>query len=141
MDTAALAERYAPVVPEVEGTLAEGYWRGAAAGELRLPRCEDCDRTHWYPLRRCPHCQGAWSYQPIAPTATLFTWTILRWPLDPAFRDRKGEVVALVVPDDEPGVRLVTNVVGAETLEVGMPLVAHFVPVGDGMAVPLFQPA
>ena len=33
-----------------------GFWEGAAAGELRMPRCEGCGHCFWPGGPRCPRC-------------------------------------------------------------------------------------
>jgi uncharacterized protein len=136
-----LLERYLDVIPDVEGTLFEGYWQGAASGELRLPHCDSCGAIHWYPLHACPKCGGSWSWVAIRPDATLFTYTVIHWPLAPAFERRRGEIVALVTPDEAPNVRLVTNLVDIEEPVIGMPLTARFVKVDDSRGIPLFTAA
>ncbi|MPZ60596.1 MAG: hypothetical protein GEU93_04725 [Propionibacteriales bacterium] len=136
-----IGQRYVPVLPDVEGTLAAGFWEGADEGELRLPRCTDCGRFHWYPLHRCPHCQSPrWEWTAVAGRARIFTWTVLRRPLHKAFQDRVGEIVAILELDDASGVRIVANVFGADDLEVGMPVEVAFAPTPDGRAVPIFVP-
>jgi uncharacterized protein len=136
-----IGQRYVPVLPDVEGTIAAGYWEGARAAELRLPHCGACGRFHWYPMHRCPHCQApGWAWKAVAPRARLFTWTILRRALHAAFQERVGEVVAILEVDEAPGVRIVANVFGAQDLEIGMPLRAEFAPTPDGNSVPIFVP-
>lgn len=136
-----IGQRYVPVMPEVEGTIAAGYWEGAVEGELRLPHCGNCGRFHWYPLHRCPHCTAAgWEWKAVAPRARLFTWTVLARPLHTAFTDRVGEIVAILEVDEAPGIRIVANVFGADEVTIGMPLRAEFAPTPDGRAVPIFVP-
>ena len=36
-----------PIPPK--GTHTKPFWDGAKAGRLMLPRCQDCNRVHWYP--------------------------------------------------------------------------------------------
>jgi uncharacterized OB-fold protein len=50
-------------------------------------------------------------------------------------------VVAIVELDDQPGLRLTTNVVDCEPeqMSVGMPVIVDFVPL-DGTWIPVFRP-
>jgi len=40
------------------GTHTVPFWEGAKEGKLMLPRCQDCNRVHWYPRFICPHCHS-----------------------------------------------------------------------------------
>ena len=40
------------------GTHTRPFWEGAKAGKLMLPRCQDCNRVHWYPRHLCPKCHS-----------------------------------------------------------------------------------
>ena len=38
--------------------LTQPFYDGAKEGKLLLPRCEDCNRVHWYPRHICPFCHS-----------------------------------------------------------------------------------
>ena len=38
--------------------LTKPFYDGAKEGKLLLPRCEDCNRVHWYPRYICPFCHS-----------------------------------------------------------------------------------
>jgi len=40
------------------GTNTRPFWEGAKQGKLMLPRCQDCNRVHWYPRFLCPVCHS-----------------------------------------------------------------------------------
>ncbi|MEM7218548.1 MAG: Zn-ribbon domain-containing OB-fold protein [Pseudomonadota bacterium] len=40
------------------GTHTQPFWDGTKVGKLMLPRCEDCNRVHWYPRFICPYCHS-----------------------------------------------------------------------------------
>ena len=42
-----------------QGIHTKPFWAGTKEGKLMLPRCEDCNRVHWYPRFICPHCHSA----------------------------------------------------------------------------------
>lgn len=122
----------APVDPLLEDPISAEFlphFEGLARREVRLPCCGDCGRFHWYPMPRCPHCQGGdirWS--PITSPATLYSWTVVRHAFQPALRGSLPYIVALVTFDDAPGVRLITNLVDVEPadIHVGMALRPSF---------------
>ena len=130
------------------------FWDGAAAGELRLPRCPSCGRIHWYPegpCRRCGEPAGAEAplrWEPVSGRGTLFSWSVVTQVFLPQFRDLVPFVPALVAVDEDRDVRLVTRIVDAEPddLRVDQPVRVVFRPLAfagvDGSATaPLFVPA
>jgi uncharacterized OB-fold protein len=38
--------------------LTQPFYDGAKEGKLLLPRCQDCNRVHWYPRHICPFCHS-----------------------------------------------------------------------------------
>ena len=48
---------YATPVPK-PGIHTRPFWEGAKQGKLMLPRCQDCNRVHWYPRHLCPNCHS-----------------------------------------------------------------------------------
>ncbi len=38
--------------------LTQPFYDGAKLGKLMLPRCQDCNRVHWYPRHICPFCHS-----------------------------------------------------------------------------------
>lgn len=101
------------------------FWEGLRAGRISFPKCEDCGRLHWYPMKRCPHCKSsriAWTA--VQGEGTLHTFTIVRFPFSPELRDQLPYVVALVEFPDAPGVRLITQLVDVphEAIRIGMKL-------------------
>jgi uncharacterized OB-fold protein len=106
-----------------------GFFDGIHAHSLRFPKCTDCGRHHWYPMQKCPHCgSDALRWEPVSGRGRLWSWTVVRHAYAPELRERLPYVVALVVFDDAPGVRLVTNLVDADpsALAIDMPVVPVF---------------
>lgn len=120
--------------------LLDGFFTGVEEGELRIPRCQACERWHWYPKHRCPWCGHAqWTWQAPGGLARLFTWSRARRAFHPRLAGREGEVIAVVELDGAPGVRLVTNLVGVDEPEIGMALEVVFAEV-DERLLPVFRP-
>lgn len=85
-----------------------GHFEALREGSIAFPYCARCERYHWYPMGRCPFCHGAWYWKPASGPCRLLSWTrVYRH-----FSAREDLVlpylVALVVFDDAPGVRLVS---------------------------------
>jgi uncharacterized OB-fold protein len=102
------------------------FFEGLAKGRICFPRCASCDKFHWYPRYSCPHCGGGtirWSE--IDGCGTLYSWTTVYhgFAADPP--RSLPYTVGLVEFIEAPGVRLITNIVGArlEQLTENMRLV------------------
>ena len=119
----------------------EHFWTGGAAGELRFLRCAGCRRYIHPPLPLCPQCLGR-ELRPeaVSGRARLLTYTINHHPWIPGFDP--PYVVAIVEIDEQPGLRLTTNLVDCEpeAIRIGMPLQVCFEACDDGIYLPLFRP-
>ena len=133
MSTEAVADEFQP------------YFDALAQGVLAFPRCAECGRFHWYPMKLCPSCHGMRiGWVAVSGAGSLFSWTVVRQDFDPAVTARFGlrapYVVALLEFADAPGVRLISNLVDADptALAIGMAVEAIF-PADQGRV--LFHPA
>lgn len=118
----------------------EFFWTGGARGELLILRCGSCRSWIHPPQPVCPLCQS----REVAPEAMsgrarLVSHTVNHqdWgSLAPPY------VIALVELEEQPGLRLLTNLVAAAPAAIrsGMPLVVLFEHVED-VFLPLFAPA
>ena len=118
-------------LPDVDWEPLAPFWAGAAAGELRLPRCTACDRIHWYPVGPCRRCGGTdlvWAA--VAGAGTLHSWTVVRHGFLPELAGLVPFVAALVALDADPEVRIVTRIVDADpdALVVDEPVEVTFRP-------------
>ncbi|MFC4123172.1 Zn-ribbon domain-containing OB-fold protein [Nonomuraea zeae] len=117
------------------------FWDGAAAGELRIQRCQTCARHYFYPRPSCPHCGGDQiEWVRASGRATLYSYVINHRPA-PGFEEEGPYAIAVV--ELEEGVRMMTNIVGVENtpenLTLDMELQVVFEQRGD-VHVPLFEP-
>lgn len=115
------------------------FWTGGREGELRMLRCAACRAWVHPPAPRCPDCLAT----QLAPEATtgrgrVHSFTVNHQPWNPLIP--VPYIVALVELDDQPGLRLMTNIVGCEPDEV---LIDHPVDVGfedyGEVHVPVFR--
>jgi uncharacterized protein len=127
------------------------FWRGGAAGELRIQRCQDCRWWLHPPLPMCPRCHGrALAPEAVAGTGTVYSFTVNRYQWTPALEP--PYVIAEVELDEQPGLRLLTSVVGCDEVTIGMPVRVRFEPAAaptearatdtaaDDAWVPVFAP-
>jgi hypothetical protein len=116
------------------------YWEGAAAGELRLQRCNACGDFYFYPRPFCPRCGSAdVEWRVTSGRASLVSYVINHRRLPPSDQPL---VIALVQLEEGP--RMLSNVVGVEplpeNLPLRMPLRVTFEQRGE-YAIPMFTPA
>jgi uncharacterized OB-fold protein len=105
---------------------------GLLRHELQFPFCRQCERFHWYPMQRCPHCQNPdYDWQVItspghtAAQGHVFSWTTVRHPFSPEWRERVPYIVALLEFDAVPGVRLISNLIDVEPDDVTIGMAVH----------------
>ncbi|MER5183399.1 OB-fold domain-containing protein [Streptomyces sp. NPDC002896] len=116
------------------------FWTSGADGRLRFQECEACSALIHPPQPVCRHCRGhGLRVTEVAGTGTLISFTVnerFSVPGLPA-----PYVVARVAIDEDPRVRLTTNVVGcdASELRLGMRMEVTFEHVED-VWIPLFRP-
>src|SRR5262245_40199090 len=136
-------------LPDLTWPGTQAFWEGAAAGELRIPRCErpECAAFVWYPADACRVCGGAAAWTAVSGRATLFSWTVVHQALLKQFAGDVPYVTALAALDEDPSVRVPTRIVDATPAElrIGMPLRVTFRPLRfagvDGEVVaPCFHP-
>jgi uncharacterized OB-fold protein len=102
------------VVPPVDSPDDRFFWDGAAAGELRLQRCDGCGRLRHPPRPMCPDCHALeWSSMRASGRGVVYSWIASRHPTE---ADAAPRIVILV--DLEEGVRVVSNLVGVDESEV-----------------------
>jgi uncharacterized protein len=93
------------------------YWEAAAHGHLAVLRCEACRRLHHPPEVACPHCGAtALHEEAVSGRGTVFAATVARQAFDRAFTDAVPYSVALVELDEQPGLHVLTNLVGTDAL-------------------------
>ena len=118
----------------------EFFWTSGADGRLRFLRCGDCGYYVHPPTPVCPRCTSRrLTPDPVSGHGTVVTHTVNHqpWGLLPV-----PYVIAIVELDEQPGLRLTTNLVGIEPDAVrrGLCVDVCFEHLED-VYLPLFQPA
>lgn len=118
----------------------EHFWRGGEAGELRFLRCRDCATFVHPPAPICPACHGKQlGVEAVSGLATVATFTLNHQPWVPA--PDHPYAIAIVELDEQPGLRLMTNIVGCapEAVRIGQRVRVVFEH-HDDVWIPLFEP-
>jgi len=121
------------------------FWQGGERGELVFLRCQACGYYVHPPQPVCPIDFGKeLRPEPVSGRGTVATFTVnhQRWIPGMAV----PYVVALVSIDEQPELRLQTNIVGCEPddVRIGMPVEVVFEHREDARGdvwIPLFQPS
>ena len=99
------------------------FWRSGRDGVLRFLRCTDCGAWLHPPLPLCPvdHSKNL-APTPVSGRATVHTFSINHQPWMPG--PELPYTVAIVDIEEDPSVRLTTNIVGCspDDVYIGMPV-------------------
>lgn len=112
-------------LPDTDWPETREFWAAASRNELAIPRCSGCGRYVWYPRPTCPACDCqdlAW--ETLSGRGSLFSWALVERALFAPFKSKAPYVTGLVALDEDPAVRIVTNLVDCdpERLEIDMPV-------------------
>lgn len=117
------------------------FWQGGESGRLMLQHCKGCSRWFHPPAPVCPRCSSL----DVAPKAVSGRGRVLSCTVNhQAWLPEldKPYVVAIIELDDQPGLRLLSNVVGLppEQVRIGLPVQVVFEQHED-VWLPLFEPS
>ena len=118
----------------------EDFWTGGREGRLRIKRCPECSRW-WHPSQvvcgDCHHVELESADASGQGAVIGFTLNLQQWLPDLA----PPYIVAIVALDEDPRVRLITNIVDAEADAVHMGLrVSVRFEQHDDVWLPIFAP-
>lgn len=115
------------------------FWTSGADGTLRFLACSACSYLIHPPAPICPRCHSR-EAAPLAVSGrgTLHSFTVNHQSWDGA---RDPYVIGLVSIDEQPDVRLTTNIVeiDPDDVRIGMPVEVVFED-HDPVFLPLFRP-
>ncbi len=115
------------------------FWTSGADGKLRFLRCTACSYLIHPPAPICPQCQGRDAAPAeVSGRATVHSFTVNHQSWDGT---TEPYVIGLVTIDEQPDVRLTTNIVGIApaAVEIGMRVEVGFED-HDPVFLPLFRP-
>jgi acetyl-CoA acetyltransferase/uncharacterized OB-fold protein len=118
----------------------EFFWTSGADGVLRFRQCAECGALQHPPGPICRTCgSDDLNITPVAGSGVVVGYTVNEHPWSPAFPP--PYVVAIVAIDEDPRVRLTTNLVDVDLTEVavGQQVEVQFEHVED-VWLPVFSP-
>ena len=106
MEEAAAPKKSLPKINKVDSP----YWTAAAAGKLVLQKCSRCGKVLFFPRVACVDCFGELTWIEAKGTGTVHSFTLVRVPRNPAFKDETPIYYINVILDE--GVIVESKLVG-----------------------------
>jgi uncharacterized OB-fold protein len=131
-----------PPVPS-PAPLARFFWEAIAQRRLEILRCDNCGHFVHYPRPICEECLSeSLTPAPVSGRGTIYAWTSVEQAFHPYFADKLPYLVAVVELDEQPGLRLTSNLVEVDEAAVrcGMAVEVAFTEVVPGFVLPQFRP-
>ena len=130
-----------PWLPATEIT--QFFWDAAREHKLVIQRCDECQKyVHW-PMVLCPQC-GSDGLTPtdVSGKGTIYSFSVVHHVFHPIFAERVPYNIAMVELDEQPGLRLIANIVDCadDDLVVGMRVEVTFEDY-EGFTLPQFRPS
>ncbi len=134
------------LLPDVDDPDGAEFWRGTARGELLVQACASCGRWRFPPRPMCPSCRSLdVTWERTSGRGTIWSYVVPHPPLLPAYAHLAPYNVIVVALDEDPTIRMVSNLVtgpdGAineiepATIEIGTPVEVVFTQL-DGVTLP-----
>ncbi len=117
------------------------FWQGGADGALLIHHCPACEKFFHPPAPMCPRCASdAVLPRAVSGRGTVMSYTVNQQAWTPELKD--PFVVAIIELAEQPGLRLLSNVVGCapESVHIDMPVQVKFEQHED-VWLPLFERA
>lgn len=120
----------------------EPYWAACNEQRLVMQRCTACGRYRWHPAPICTFCQAdGFEWTQLSGRGHIYTWTVITHPVHPAAFAKVPYVVVEVELEEQPGLRILSNLVGADPAAIAFdaPVVAAFEQHPSGQKLPVFR--
>ncbi|GMA63761.1 Zn-ribbon domain-containing OB-fold protein [Alicyclobacillus fastidiosus] len=114
------------------------YWEGVDEGQLRIQKCQTCERHIFYPRSICPHCfSDVIDWVTASGAGRIYAYTVVHRSFGP-FAEETPFVVAIV--ELAEGVRMMTRTKGPRDLvRIGAPVRVTFEKIDDNLTLPYFE--
>jgi uncharacterized protein len=106
-----MAEARMPMksIPKVN-KVDQPFWEGAAANKFLLQKCRACGKVQFFPRVACVDCFGELDWIESKGTGKIHSFTLVRVPRNPAFKDEVPIYYINVILDE--GVIVESKLVG-----------------------------
>lgn len=116
------------------------FFTAGKHGRLMIARCARCGYYVHPPVPVCGKCLSIKvAPEVVSGLGTVYTYTVSAYQWHPAFPPPYA--IAVVALDEQPSVRLTTNIVGCASaaVRIGLPVRATFLDCGE-LFLPVFEP-
>jgi uncharacterized OB-fold protein len=116
------------------------FWSAAAEHRLVAQRCSACGHLRLPPAPLCPRCRSEEAdWKQLSGRGEIYTYTIVHRAI--AAGQSLPFVVAVIALEDAGGLRLISNVVGAqpEEIRIGAPVELVWEDMSAELAIPRFR--
>jgi uncharacterized OB-fold protein len=123
--------------------LTQFFWDAARDHRLVVQRCTECGYYIHWPRPLCPKCHSdKLAPAPVSGRGKVYTFTVVHHMFHPAFADDMPYNLALVELEEQPGLRMLANVIDCpnDALRIGMLVEVTFED-REEHTVPQFRPA
>ena len=128
-------------IPEPVEELNKQYWAHCNTERLCFQCCKACGKWRHIPRPMCAACGSMkWEWKESCGRGKIFSWTVTRTPLHPAFAGDMPYAVLLV--ELEEGVRMISGLRNGsvDAIELDMPVEVIFERLNENVMMPFFQP-
>jgi uncharacterized OB-fold protein len=118
------------------------WWDSLKQGVFALQRCTSCREWQFPDLAQCRHCGGKLALEPVSGKGTIYSFIVNHRPPAPGFDDLLPYAVALMSPDEAPGLHIPGRVVGTshENVRIGQRITVEIIDLpGGDWKVPVFR--
>jgi uncharacterized OB-fold protein len=132
-----------PPLPVVT-PLTQFFWDGGRERRLMILRCTRCGHHVHLPRPICNRCRSTdLAPAEMAGTGSLYAYTVTVQAFHPFYIDKLPYVAAVVELDEEPGLRLTTQIIDCPEadLRTGMRVEIAWTAVAPDLTLPYFRPA
>lgn len=136
MAEARMPQKSVPKVNKVD----ERFWQAAANEKFLLQKCKSCGKLQFFPRVACVECFGELDWIESKGTGKVHSFTLVRVPRNPAFKDEVPIYYINVILDE--GVIIESKLVGGskEKVRIGDRVRAVFQPTHDpAIKLPCFE--
>jgi uncharacterized OB-fold protein len=114
MAEARIPQKSLPKINKID----QPFWDGAAGDKLMLQKCKGCGKVQFFPRVACVDCFGELDWIESNGTGKVHTFTLVRVPRNPAFKDEVPIYYINVILDE--GVIVESKLVGEGKEKVKM---------------------
>ena len=100
------------ILPDPADPESAFFWEGTARGELRVQVCRRCGRRRHPPRPMCPACRSTErGFAVLSGRGRIWSFVVAHPPLLPAYAELAPYNVITVALEEDPALRMVSNLV------------------------------